>query len=48
MSFEITTPATPIQNEQELTNGLFVVELEERLEMVQGAASEIVISCCLD
>jgi hypothetical protein len=46
MSFDTTTPQ--IENEQELTNGLFVVELEERLEMVQAAASEIVISCCLD
>ncbi|GGF03828.1 hypothetical protein [Hymenobacter cavernae] len=44
-----TTPATQEQNEQELTNGLFVLELEERLEMVQtAAASAPVISCCLD
>jgi hypothetical protein len=45
MSYPTTTP---IENEQELTNGLFVIELEERLEMVQAAASEIVVSCCLD
>ena len=46
MSYPNNTPA--IQNEQELANGLFVIELEERLEMVQGEASEIVVSCCLD
>jgi hypothetical protein len=36
--------------EQELNDNLFVLELEERLEMVQGAeaSNSIVISCCLD
>ena len=48
MSVNTTTPHIENENEQELTNGLFVVELEERLEMVQATASEIVISCCLD
>ena len=46
MSYENYTPQ--IENEQELTNGLFVIELEERLEMVQAAAADIVVSCCLD
>ncbi len=34
-------------NEQELNEGLFIVEAEERLEMVQ-AAPELGISCCGD
>ena len=46
MSYNTTTPYT--QDEQELANGLYVIELEERLEMVQGEISEIVVSCCLD
>ncbi|MBT9393131.1 hypothetical protein KLP40_08140 [Hymenobacter sp. NST-14] len=50
MLHETTTPAIVAQDqqEQELTNGLFVLELEERLEMVQAAAAGPVISCCLD
>ncbi|MBO2013091.1 hypothetical protein [Hymenobacter negativus] len=48
MSYPTTTPQIENQNEQELTNGLFVIELEERLEMVQAAAADVVISCCLD
>ena len=46
MSQDLTKTA-----EQELTTNLFVIELEERLEMVQaadGAADAQVISCCLD
>jgi hypothetical protein len=34
--------------EQEPNDSLFVLELEERLEMVQAAEKDIVISCCLD
>jgi hypothetical protein len=37
--------------EQELNDNLFVLELEERLEMVQAGeagADAVVISCCLD
>ena len=46
---ETTTPAIAQDaNEQELANGLFVVELEERLEMVQATAVDIVVSCCFD
>ncbi len=41
MSQELTT-------EQELNDNLFVLELEERLEMVQAATVAPVISCCFD
>ncbi len=34
-------------NEQELNEGLFIVEAEERLEMVQPT-EELGISCCGD
>jgi hypothetical protein len=36
--------------EQELLDSLFILELEERLELVQpcATASAAVVSCCLD
>jgi hypothetical protein len=42
MNTELTTPVA-----QELNDNLFVLELEERLEMV-AAQQEISISCCFD
>ena len=45
---EIVTPALQNESEQALTNGLFVLELEERLEMVQAVEVDIVVSCCFD
>ena len=37
-----------LTTEQELNDNLFVLELEERLEMVQAVAAAPVISCCFD
>lgn len=34
--------------EKELCEGLFILEMEERLEMVQALENDVVTSCCDD